>query len=127
MITITKPSLHYAPLLHSPIILACAALLAGMAGSAATVANEPLLDPTRPLAYSSGESEEKSAPTLQAIFLRDSGHQAVIDGRIVDIGDAIGGMRVQSIGRNKVRLVNGEAVRELQLRPSILSTPESEG
>lgn len=106
------------------VSLAAIVLIAPTGASAA--AQEPLRDPTRPVAYVKTETQKQSELRLQAIFLRESGHQAVINDRLVVVGDVIQNLRIRSISKNVVRLVDGDDVHELELRPTILSMPELE-
>lgn len=98
-----------------------------LAVAPATVhASNPLQDPTRPASHSTRMVQGEASLQLQAVFLHEAGNRAVVDGRLIQVGDRIANMRVQSIAANKVRLVDGEKVREVTLRPKILSMPESE-
>lgn len=104
-----------------------AGVLIAMALASSAYSDAVLQDPTRPLVYSPSPGAAPSALTLQAVFLRDTGHQAVVNGRLVRVGDEVEGVRIKSIHRNKIFLVSDGKVRELELRPSILSTSETEG
>lgn len=110
---------------HVKATLLTAIVLSVHTGASA-VAQAPLQDPTRPVAYTKAESQKQGELRLQAIFLRESGHQAVINGHLVGVGDVIQNLRVRAINKNKVRLVDGDDMRELELRPTILSMPELE-
>lgn len=94
----------------------------------ALATSEPQLqDPTQPAAYTGAGRPEQPELVLQAIFLHDSGNRAVINGRLLGVGDVINQRRITRIYRNTIFIGNGDDVQVLQLRPSILSQPPSEG
>lgn len=111
----------YSRLLSFSICLICV----GSSGSA--IAEELLHDPTRPFVHNESEEREAVELVLQAVFLRGDSRQAVVNGQLLKVGDWVESMRIKSIYRNRVLLVKDQEVRELELRPSILSAPESEG
>lgn len=83
-------------------------------------------DPTQPISYTKVESKGNDALILQAVFVRQSGSQAVINGRLMQVGDVVQNLRVRRIDRNGVQLASSDGLRRLELRPEILSTPERE-
>ena len=92
----------------------------------AASAQTELQDPTQPVAYVKEASKEQSALMLQAVFFRESGSQVVINGRLMQVGDIVQNLRVRRIDRDGVQLASSDGLRRLELRPTILSTPERE-
>lgn len=119
-----KSSGHHQVYLRA--LLAAALFLQAVPASVVASSQRAIQDPTRPVAQGSTAVSQKAALQLQAVFLDEAGNRAVINGRMVRIGDSVASMRVQSIKQNKVRLINGDDVVQLQLRPNILSLPELE-
>lgn len=79
--------------------------------------NEVLLDPTRPLGYAKKASE--NALKLQAIYFGAGRKEAVINGKLMGVGDTIHGKKIVSIKANKVIYDASGVRRSLTLRPSI--------
>jgi MSHA biogenesis protein MshK len=85
-----------------------------------------LQDPTRPVTYVA-VGDEGDGPTslmVQAIFLRESGNQAVINGQLLQTGDSIAQSRIGKISHNAVQIISGDDIRVISLRSHILTTPE---
>lgn len=99
--------------------LACA-LATGPAWSQA------LSDPTRPPnAVSAGapEAESAGARQLQSILLSGGRKLAIIDGKTVPLGGAVGEARVVKITETEVTLRTGKDVEVLKLYPTIEKLP----
>lgn len=84
----------------------------------ADTADKRLRDPTMPLLYQTKKKETISL-NLQAIFERESGREAVINGKQVKVGDAIGGAKITVISRDKVFYMMDGKSKSLVLRASI--------
>ncbi len=90
---------------------------------------ETLTDPTRPLVNTqasksnknkaASNKEKKKYNQLQGIFLRKDGHRAVIDNKVLKVGDAINGYRVHRIFSRKVILLRGTSTKTLLLNPKV--------
>jgi MSHA biogenesis protein MshK len=85
-----------------------------------------LQDPTRPVTYVAvgGDNDGPASLTVQAIFLRESGNQAVINGQLLQTGDSIAQSRIGKISHNAVQIISGDDIRVISLRSHILTTPE---
>ena len=92
----------------------------------AVVHAEPLPDPTRPpaaiLASSSGVTEAGEPAgglVLQSILIAPDRRAAVISGRSMTVGDAIGGFRLVRVAPTEVMLEGSDGVRTLKLFPDV--------
>lgn len=85
------------------------------------------LDPTRPLDKNYSASLPKSAPnyTLQSIIYEDKQKQhikkAVINGKLLKVGDTIGPFKLKSIGPNKVVIANSQSRLVLSLYTPVVT------
>lgn len=97
----------------SRAVLALALWLAAMAA----VADEPVADPMRPPAVQGRAPAEDQARTLVLHSTLVSGPQrsAVINGRVVTVGERIGGARVLEILPGEVRLRGAQGQFRLRL------------
>ena len=94
---------------------------------AVAVANaEPLPDPTRPpsaiLAPTSGTTEAGEPAgglILQSTLIAPDRRAAVISGRSMTVGDAIGGFRLVRVAPTEVMLEGSEGARTLKLFPDV--------
>ncbi len=90
------------------------ALVAWSARGAASA--EELGDPTRPPAIGATVAPERAAAlVLSAIFWAPERASAVVDGRRVAVGDAVGAFVVAAIERDAVRLRGAGGFVELRL------------
>lgn len=87
----------------------------------AAFAAEPLPDPTRPPAALGMEAAEvaPSGPVLQSILISPSRKSAIIDGKMVGLGDRYGAARVVRITETEVVLKTGAATETLRLFPDV--------
>lgn len=93
------------------------ALLSGLAAA------EALPDPTRPPGgaageFQAGEGIEGAVPRLQSVFLPQQGKPAaIIDGRMVRLGDKIGDGRLTRLSEIEAVIVGAQGIQRLRLTP----------
>lgn len=86
---------------------------------------QQLRDPTRPPAgimQSTGDGKtltRSSGLSLQSILIAPDRRSAIIDGRLLEIGQNVSGYRVVSIEEGSVILKGSQGTRRLQLFPEI--------
>lgn len=97
-------------------------LLAGWSAGSAALA-QPLADPMRPPAAAATSSEPgeatKSAAQLQSILISPRRRVAVIDGRVVRLGERVGDATVVAISDSEVVLQRADARETLKLNPAV--------
>lgn len=79
---------------------------------ASTTVAQTLVDPTRPLSYAGKGSADMAAdgfPAIKvsAVFIKNSGNYAIVNGRTVYEGDTFDGITVTSVSRSGV-VISGE-------------------
>ncbi|CAK0770195.1 MSHA biogenesis protein MshK [Gammaproteobacteria bacterium] len=88
-----------------------------------TAQGENLPDPTRPAVGAPVEVESgtstPNAPTLQSILIGPGGRWAIINGRTVAVGDAVGEARLVRIDPDAVTLIHNDTQETLKLFPSV--------
>ena len=97
-------------------IAALAASMTAMPGAAV----ENLPDPTRPpaaLGIPAGDLVASAGPVLQSILISGTRRHAIIDGRIVRVGDKVGGAQVAEIKQGEVVLKDEKQSQTLHLFP----------
>lgn len=82
------------------------------------LAEESLRDPTRPLTFSTDE-KKKIQLNLQAIFERNNGNEAVVNGQRVKQGEYVVGVKILTITRDSVVYAEDGRNYTLKLRDSI--------
>jgi len=101
-------------------IIAALGMLAAAAPSAPQAAAQPLADPTRPYATPAAESEGQGGGlVLQSVMISPLQRLAIISGRLVKLGDQVGGATVVSIAETEVALKEGTQVQTLRLYPGV--------
>ncbi len=96
-------------------------LLCAQPATAADIA-----DPTRP---PSGFSEQpREAPRevpmrVDSLFLMGNRSYAIVDGRVVKVGDRLDGGRISKIDESGIWLKTPTGPRQLKLLPSVAKTP----
>jgi MSHA biogenesis protein MshK len=100
------------------VALGCAALLASAAHA------QQLRDPTRPPSFlraapAGAEADSESGLVLQTVLLSRERRNAVISGRLLQLGDSISGMRVVDIRESAVTLAGRGESLTLQLFPAV--------
>ena len=101
-----------------------AATLAALAALAITEsALAQLADPTRPPNLSGlpfgTELVVPSGPVLQSIVLSPVRRLALIDGKLIGIGDRVGGATLVAIEFDSVRLLEGRGTKVVKLLPEV--------
>jgi MSHA biogenesis protein MshK len=90
---------------------------------ATATAAQALGDPTvPPYAYGAAVSASgrgATGPALQSILLSPVRRLALIDGRMVRIGDQVGGARVIAIDIDSVKLRRGDGISVMKLLPDV--------
>lgn len=103
-----------------PPASALAAVLLALAPQAHAQA---LADPTRPPSLSrlspDGEIARPAGPMLQSIVLSPGRRFAMINGKVVSVGDRVGSATLVAIDIDSVRLREGSGTRVLKLLPDI--------
>ena len=100
------------------VLIAISPLSIEIYADTASNANKRMRDPTMPLLYQTKKKATISLK-LQAIFERESGREAVINGKQIKVGDAIGGAKITGISKDKVFYVIDGKNKSLALRASI--------
>jgi MSHA biogenesis protein MshK len=102
------------------------AMLACVAAALATEAiAEQLRDPTRPpasLAPAAGDAPAASRSAglvLQSVLIAPDRRSAIVDGRLLKVGDSVAGFRVTAIEEGVVTLRGAAGTRRLQLFPEV--------
>ncbi len=102
-------------------------LAAAVASNAAGA--QQLRDPTRPpalLGPSKGESgagERRAGLSLQSILIAPDRRSAIIDGRLLNVGESVSGFRVVAIEEGAVTLRGSAGLRRLELFPEVVKRP----
>ena len=100
--------------------LAAAALILCALGSAGLRAGE-LMDPTRPTSEGIGAvGGRHSGWILESTFVSPARRTALVNGRIVRVGERVNGATVQSIQPYEVRLVKGRRTIVLRMVPKMV-------
>jgi MSHA biogenesis protein MshK len=113
-------------------LCALAALLAGSSASQAAFA-QALGDPMRPPATpgpspAEGSKESASAAArLQSVLISPGRRVAVIDGRVVRLGERIGDARLVAISESQVVLRRPSGRETLKLNPIVEKTAAKKG
>lgn len=82
------------------------------------VNGEYLRDPTQPLFFSA-PSSQKQALKLQGIVKRDSGKEAIVNGKRVQVGSAVAGARIVAIEEKYILVLQNGSETKIWLRPSV--------
>jgi MSHA biogenesis protein MshK len=105
-----------------------AALAAGSSASQAALA-QALADPMRPPAtpgpspaQGAGDAE-KAAARLQSVLISPARRVAVIDGRVVQLGERVGDARLVAISESQVVLQRANGRETLKLNPVVEKKP----
>lgn len=86
-------------------IVGLAIFLLSMSLPFVAIADAGLKDPTRPLSYQDVVSSAKQELKLQAIFFQSSGESsAIINGRLLGVGQELSQWQVVSISKEEVQL-----------------------
>lgn len=88
------------------------------ASTPSSTVDSQLIDPTRPIGYSSFQKQNESLK-LQAIFWGGGRKEAIINGVAVKEGSSVGGKKIISIKKNEVMFESSGVIKVLKLRPSI--------
>lgn len=103
-----------------PAALACVMTVCAQHGFA-----QQLRDPTRPpamLAPTGGETKQpdsNSGLVLQTILISPSRRSAIVDGRLLTVGQSVSGFKVVSIEEGVVTLKGPQGTRRLQMFPAV--------
>ncbi len=86
-------------------------------------ANGQQVDPTKPFgAVAASNSNEKSTPlTLQSIIQRDGNKKAIIDGKVLNVGDKYKGFQLIAISSKGVVLDSPQGRMELSLFSGVIA------
>jgi MSHA biogenesis protein MshK len=109
-------------------LCALAALAAGSSASQAALA-QALADPMRPPATpapspAEGAADaEKAAARLQSVLISPARRVAVIDGRVVRLGERVGDARLVAISESQVVLQRANGRETLKLNPVVEKKP----
>lgn len=113
-------------------LCALAALLAGSSASQAALA-QALADPMRPPAAAAASPAEggaeapKGAARLQSVLISPKRRIAVIDGRVVRLGERVGDAKVVAISESRVVLQRATGRETLKLNPVAEKKPAKKG
>jgi MSHA biogenesis protein MshK len=105
------------------------ALCLALLGSPAPA--QPIADPTRPpegFAAEDPTAAEAGAPVLQSVLLSPTRKAAIINGRLVRLGEKWGDAVLVRVSENEAVLKSGEAIQVLKLHPRVekrASEPEA--
>ena len=106
----------------SPRTAAALVALATLA-AAKPVSAQVLGDPTRPPNFSGlslgAAAATPSGPVLQSIVLSPRRRLALIDGKLIGIGDRVGGATLVAIEIDSVRLQEGRGTKVVKLLPDV--------
>jgi len=100
-------------------------LVLAMMAAPATAGASELPDPMRPPDFESeaADEAEQASPrpslTLQSTLIAPGRRSAVINGRSVEVGAAVAGVRVVAIHATKVRLRGGQGAFTLRLPSAV--------
>jgi MSHA biogenesis protein MshK len=94
-------------------------LLSVATASAAQALGDPTVPPYAYGVAVSASGGAASGPALQSILLSPVRRLAVIDGRMVRIGDRVGGALVVAIEIDSVKLRRGDGISVMKLLPDV--------
>lgn len=103
-------------------------LLIGLAGTAMQSIAQPLRDPTRPPNFAMPRASEEPLQAdlvLQTVLVSPDRRNAVVNGRLVRVGDSVLGMRVVEIRESAVVLEGNGEQRTLLLFPAVEKRPQA--
>ena len=86
--------------------------------SAYCFAQETLSDPTRPLGYNTPESKAQSC-TLTSIFKSETQVKAIVNGRLVKVGDTVNSGKIVAISETAVAVETKDGVQRLEMHRQI--------
>jgi MSHA biogenesis protein MshK len=82
-----------------------------------------MADPTRPPSAGADVSIESGTPVLQSIKFASSGATAMVNGRLLRVGDMLDDSKVVKITESELVLSRHGALRSLRLFPDIQTWP----
>lgn len=89
------------------LVFACAAL-----GSNATELRDPMRPPQRAVARNSAVS---GVPVVSAVFIGATHRAAIVNGKLVHVGDRLGAYTIVALLDDGIRYQSGSVVREQRL------------
>lgn len=107
--------------------LGTAALLLAISAAVPAALAQPLGDPMRPPATAAAPAEEgarsESAARVQSVLISPTRRLAIIDGRMVSVGQRLGDATVVAIAESGVTLERLGERRTLKLHPGVDKKP----
>ena len=102
-------------------LLQAAVLAAGLVAHVAVAQVQTLRDPTRPpgTAIKAGPGVVTGELVLQSILISPERKAAVISGRLVTVGQSVGGYMLVAMAENVAVLRSGDKFRRLHLYPTV--------
>lgn len=79
---------------------------------------EYLRDPTQPIFYSAVSIQQPKL-VLQGIVVRDSGKEAIVNGKRLKVGAAVAGARIQAIEDKYIVVLRNGQESKIWLRPAV--------
>lgn len=94
-------------------------LLAGlmMLGGAECVADVALSDPTRPLSYA--VTTQAKQYSLTSVFKKTEGSAAIINGRLIAVGQIVDGMQLISVAESSATIRTDSGLRTLTMHRAV--------
>lgn len=84
---------------------------------AATQAEPVLSDPTRPLHFAA--SSQAKHYTLTSIFRKPDGSSAIVNGRLITVGQTVDGMQLVSVAESSATIKTDSGLRTLTMHRAI--------
>lgn len=106
--------------------LAWLAVPAWLVCCAAPLSAAEIADPTRPPSGIGAQPREVHAEAplrVDSLFLMGKASYAIVDGRVVRVGDRLDAGRIDRIDESGVRLRTASGPRQLKLLPAVKKTP----
>lgn len=94
----------------------CFAVLLLALGAQASA--DGLVDPTRRAGMSRGPTPEARALRVEAVFSSAERRLAIVNGKVVRVGDQVSGVRIDEILDDGVRYVRNGKTHTVRLRPA---------
>lgn len=89
------------------------------------VGQDSLSDPTAPLGYKT-KAERSTVFTLQSIFKSTTGSKAIVNGKLLAVGDSVSGAKLLTINDASVVMATGNGVQKLELHRQIKKSSASQ-
>ncbi|AFU98059.1 hypothetical protein [Simiduia agarivorans] len=88
-----------------------------MLAGAESLAETALSDPTRPLNFAASPQVKQFA--LTSIFRKPAGSAAIINGRLISVGQTVDGVELISVGESSATIKTDSGIRTLTMHRAV--------